>query len=36
MFHTKLKYEHKRAQKARGRSPEEKVKNHSGAIYTDH
>jgi len=36
MIHTKLKYENKRAQKARGRSPEEKVKDHSGAIYREH
>jgi len=33
MFHTKFKYDNKRAQRALGRSPEEKVKGHSGAIY---
>jgi len=33
MFHTKFKYENKRAQRALGGSPEEKVKGHSGAIY---
>jgi len=31
MLQTKLKNENKRAQRALGRSPEEKVKGHSGA-----
>jgi len=33
MFHTKFKYEIKRAQRALGRLTEEKVNGQSGAIY---
>jgi len=35
MFHTKFKYENKRAKKALGRSPDEKIKGHSGTIYRE-
>ena len=33
LFRTKYKKNNKRAQRALGRSPEEKVKGHSGAIH---
>ena len=33
--HLEHKYKNKRVQRALGRSPEEKVKGHSGAIYRE-